>query len=737
MRLFSVIVSALLIATQLVGTSAEGVPADGSFADPSVSADGRFVAFSSDSYGLTPISPQNSPQVYVKDTATGAVTLVSTSSSDPSVAGSGSSLDPSISADGRFVAFTSFATDLDPTVAVVGYRPQIYVRDLASGGTTKMLSADHTGTTSGNGRSESPAISADGRSVAFHSTSTNLVDRVLPSEVQVYVADVSAAPGTSTAVVSLQDYLRYPTPELANGASFDPSISADGQRISFTSVAENLVADRLPAGRQQVFVHSRADGSTRLVSQDRSGSGGGDGNSVGSTISADGSTVAFSSAATNVTSIPLAGGVSAYQILVRRLDRVGAVLASAARRTGAGGDGASGSPSLSSDGRFVAFESSASDLALVRSGSTQVYVRDLMLARTQLVSGVSADPLDGGGLPSEDAVISASGRSVTFVSRAAGLSSIEVPDSSPRVYQRPIPGPGVERLGGADRFEVSASVSARTFPPGVDVAYVATGATYADALSGGAAAGVEDAPVLLVRRGDIPAAVQAELTRLEPAQIVILGGTASVDDSVERALGEFSPTVSRLGGADRYEVSAAVSRETFATGSPVAYIASGQVFPDALSGSAVAGRQGGPVLLVTRDGVPPAVQAELARLAPAKVVVLGGPASVSDAVVAAVGGTRIGGADRYEVSAALTAGTSAPPVHTVFVASGAVFPDALSGSAAAVVNGSPVLLVRRDEIPAAVAAQLDRLDPHRIVVLGGPDTVSEATATALEAFVTP
>ncbi|MGA1836113.1 cell wall-binding repeat-containing protein [Herbiconiux sp. 11R-BC] len=291
------------------------------------------------------------------------------------------------------------------------------------------------------------------------------------------------------------------------------------------------------------------------------------------------------------------------------------------------------------------------------------------------------------------------------------------------------------RVGGDDRFAVSAAVSARTFAPGVAVAYVASGAVFADALSGAAAAGAAHGPVLLTTRDAVPPVVLDELRRLRPAKIVVLGGTASVGTAVEDALRPLAPSLDRYAGADRYAVSAEVSKHAFASNAPVVYVASGQNFPDALAGSAAAGHLGGPVLLVTRDSVSAEVAAELARLKPARIVVLGGPNSVSAEVLGTLAGiapaTRIGGADRFEVSANVSANTFPAGAPTVYIASGAVFPDALSGSSAAVVHSAPVLLVTATGIPAAVAAELDRLKPGRIIVLGGTNTVSDAVLAAL------
>ena len=296
----------------------------------------------------------------------------------------------------------------------------------------------------------------------------------------------------------------------------------------------------------------------------------------------------------------------------------------------------------------------------------------------------------------------------------------------------------VVRLGGADRYAVSAAVSASTFAAGVPVAYVASGETFPDALSGSAAAGKQGGPVLLVMKDSIPNSIGSELARLAPKKIVVLGGPNTISDAVVQSLQGTAPTT-RVAGADRYSGSAAVSASVFSPNVPVAYVASGEVFPDALSASAVAGKLGGPVLLVTKTGVPSSVSDELKRLKPAKIVVLGGANTVADSVINSLGTiaptTRVTGADRFATSAAVSASAFTPGVPVVYIASGAVFPDALSGSAAAIVKGGPVLLVNSDSIPAAVATELNRLNPAKIVVLGGPNTVSDSLVGTLQGYI--
>lgn len=297
------------------------------------------------------------------------------------------------------------------------------------------------------------------------------------------------------------------------------------------------------------------------------------------------------------------------------------------------------------------------------------------------------------------------------------------------------------RLAGSDRYATAAAISAASFTPGVGVAYVATGANFPDALAGAAVAGKLAAPVLLVTQSAIPAATAAELGRLKPGRIVVLGSTAVIGGAVETALASYTTGgVTRLAGSDRYATAASISAASFDPGVPVAYVATGANFPDALAGAAVAGKQAAPVLLVTKDSIPDATAAELARLTPGRIVVLGSAGVVSDAVRAALGAytaggvTRLAGSDRYATAAAISAASFTAPVAVAYVATGANFPDALAGAAVAGKLSSPVLLVTRDAIPAATAAELKRLRPARIVVLGSAGVISENVRYALLQF---
>ncbi|GAA1920990.1 hypothetical protein GCM10009775_11850 [Microbacterium aoyamense] len=192
----------------------------------------------------------------------------------------------------------------------------------------------------------------------------------------------------------------------------------------------------------------------------------------------------------------------------------------------------------------------------------------------------------------------------------------------------------VTRQAGGDRFATSAAISKSTFLPGVPVVYLANGYDFPDALAGAAAAGSLGGPVLLTSPSGLSAPLHAELDRLKPHKIVVLGGKAAVSDAVATQAGAYtSGSVTRHAGASRFATAAQISAKTFSPGVPVTYIANGYGFPDALSGAAVAGARGGPVLLTGPQTMPDAILAELERLDPEKVVILGGEGAVSPDVM--------------------------------------------------------------------------------------------------------
>ncbi|MGH2402038.1 MAG: cell wall-binding repeat-containing protein, partial [Candidatus Limnocylindria bacterium] len=194
-------------------------------------------------------------------------------------------------------------------------------------------------------------------------------------------------------------------------------------------------------------------------------------------------------------------------------------------------------------------------------------------------------------------------------------------------------------------------------------------------------------------------------------------------------------------GTDRCATAAAISRATFATGVPVAYVATGVDYPDALAGVPAAGVQRGPVLLVRPTALPGATATELGRLKPQRIVILGGTGAVSAAVAAQLQTytpstvQRRSGADRYATAVAISRATFAPAVPQVFIATGRNYPDGLTGGPAAALRGGPLLLVPGTSLPSSVSAELLRLDPRRVTILGGTGAVSDEVRAQINALL--
>ncbi len=184
----------------------------------------------------------------------------------------------------------------------------------------------------------------------------------------------------------------------------------------------------------------------------------------------------------------------------------------------------------------------------------------------------------------------------------------------------------VTRIGGTDRYAVAAGVAARV--PAKQVV-VASGELFSDALSAGPLAAQFGGPLLLVRSGELPTATADALRVLAPDSVIVVGGPATVSDSVLAEIQAITGAqTTRVGGADRYEVAANVTRQFFAQ-ADAAVLASGLVFPDALSGTPLAHAYGAPILLSTATCSSPHTTAAISVLAPAHKFFVGGPASVT------------------------------------------------------------------------------------------------------------
>lgn len=320
--------------------------------------------------------------------------------------------------------------------------------------------------------------------------------------------------------------------------------------------------------------------------------------------------------------------------------------------------------------------------------------------------------------------------SVSSTGTVSGQVTVQVTVRDPSVPVR-----DVIRVAGVDRYETALQAS-RDFEDGASTAVIATGLNWPDALGGTALAGAVRGPLLLTRTNELSTAVRDELVRLGVTKVYILGGTGAVGTPVEQALTGMCLTVVRLGGIDRYATSRLVADETIrvlgGAYSGDALVATGTNFPDATGGSALAAALCRPILLVSPAGdvyVPSATR---------RVTILGGTGAVSAQVQTALQwrlGTsnvfRAGGIDRYE-TAALVAQVGIEAGMTwdgVGVATGADFPDALSGGAMLGARGSVLLLSRSDGLSPEVAAQLleNAGDINTVHIFGGTGAIFTST----------
>ncbi|WP_347756054.1 cell wall-binding repeat-containing protein [Agrococcus sp. ProA11] len=295
--------------------------------------------------------------------------------------------------------------------------------------------------------------------------------------------------------------------------------------------------------------------------------------------------------------------------------------------------------------------------------------------------------------------------------------------------------PAPDRLAGGNRFETSVAISQQGYPDGADVVYVASGLTFPDGLTAAPAAASDDAPLLLTMPDAVPSSVMEEIERLSPDLIVIVGGEPSVSAAVAADLGDIAGDVVRLGGANRYETSRLVAQYAFAEGADSAFLATGRNFPDALSAGAAAGKVGAPILLVDgrADGADDATLAELDRLGAMNAYLQGDQHSMSNGIELDLDNEglavhRFAGSNRFQTAVLVNQAFFSGPVPAMYIASGLKFPDALSASALAAAEGSPLYLTRPTCIDSSIVSESLRLDQPPVFLLGDEATLSASVA---------
>jgi putative cell wall-binding protein len=304
--------------------------------------------------------------------------------------------------------------------------------------------------------------------------------------------------------------------------------------------------------------------------------------------------------------------------------------------------------------------------------------------------------------------------------------------------------PETERIAGSNRYATAVAVSKKAFPDpvtSVPVVYVAQGADYPDALAAAPAAVAEGGPLLLTDSNTLTPIVKAEIQRLNPDKIVVVGGEGVVKPAVFNALKALVTNTIRMGGANRYETARLVVQQAFIDRDgapatvPIAYIATGSGFPDALSASAAAGTAGAPVILVngSLSSVDAATKALLQELGVTQTRIAGGTGVVSTGVqnslatVSTV--TRYAGSNRFDTNHKVNSAIFSSGADDVYLATGFQFPDALAGAALAGAKGAPLYLVQTTCVPAQIRADIVAGNAELAWLIGGTGVLTSRVAS--------
>jgi hypothetical protein len=380
-----------------------GSEGDGASSSASISADGRYVAFSSNSSNLVPDDTNGMGDVFVFDRNTNTIERVSVATSGEEANGSSFYSKTPISADGRYVAFASFASNLvaGDTNGVL----DVFVHDRQTD-VTERVSISASGTQSNN-ESYPSSISNDGRYVAFTSYASNLISNDSngnSGDAFVYDRQTDTIEIVSISTGGVQ----------GNQSSVTPSLSANGRYVAFRSQATNLVSGDTN-NVQDIFVYDRNTDSIERVSVNNNGVQG-NLDSSSPAISGDGRYVSFMADANNFVANDT-NNVRDIFVYDRQTDSIKRVSVAG---TTVQGNGDSSNPAISSNGRYVAFASDASNLV---SGDTN-FVRDIFVYDRD-VNNVKRVSLTYANLQADNSsyspAISANGLIVTFESDASNL----------------------------------------------------------------------------------------------------------------------------------------------------------------------------------------------------------------------------------------------------------------------------------------------------------------------------
>jgi putative cell wall-binding protein len=296
------------------------------------------------------------------------------------------------------------------------------------------------------------------------------------------------------------------------------------------------------------------------------------------------------------------------------------------------------------------------------------------------------------------------------------------------------------RLSGTTRYGTAAAVAIESAPNGASTVLIASGEDFVDGLVAGLAAARSEIPLLLVRRDSVPAETLGALARLQPSRIQIIGGPNAVSAGVAQTLtNRTTATVTRIGGSDRYATAANLMESAVGSPATTVFLVSGHSFADALGAGAVAANENAAMLLTEPNQLPAATRAALAKLAPQRIVIVGGKAAISDEVMTAAREfgqvVRVGGSDRYATSAILAARFAS--ATSLVAVTGKDFADGIVATSLAGPRRAPILLVNGDQVPASVSVRLRAIAPQHLFVLGGRSAIGANAELALVRGLAP
>jgi N-acetylmuramoyl-L-alanine amidase len=289
--------------------------------------------------------------------------------------------------------------------------------------------------------------------------------------------------------------------------------------------------------------------------------------------------------------------------------------------------------------------------------------------------------------------------------------------------------PDIIRYGGEDRYDTSVEVSKNSFTSSENV-IIASGEDFADALSSAPLAGKYNAPIIITEKDKLSYNAISEIKRLGAKEATIVGGSGVVSDNVKSQLEEIGINVTRLWGKDRYATSVEIAKEV-GTDNGIA-VASGNNFADALSIAPIAGAKQIPIILVGSNGMSESVREFVDENKTENYYVIGGKGVISDATSDYLGNyIRLSGNNRYETNTAVIEkflNMGYINMNTVYIASGAQFPDALSASAAAANSNSPIVLANPYSITQQTIIKSNISSVSSVKVIGGQGAVSDVLA---------